>query len=179
MRLPAFPQLLFDTRRRRTYTFLWVASSLILLALNYIAGPAIQVSALFVIPVILAVWGTGRWAGVFLAVALPLLRLYILSLLEPRWTFTESMINAGIRVFVLMLVVIFVDAVRQSLALTREVRILRAFLPICSFCKRIKDERNAWHSIERYLSEGTTPEFKPSICPDCHTRHYGQTFDRR
>jgi hypothetical protein len=156
----------------------WIGIAVVILAFDYAIGPVIQFPMLFVVPVSLAVWWTGRWPGVLLAVALPLLRLYFATVRNPPWSLAESSINAGIRVFVLLLVVVFVDAVRHSLAISREMQVLRGFLPICSFCRKIKDQRSIWHSIEMHIYEGTTPEFSPSVCPDCQHRHYGETADR-
>lgn len=172
VRTTAFPRLLVDPRRKRrtAHTLWWITIALLIPALDYAIGPVIQFPMLFVVPVSLAVWWTGRWAGVLLALALPLLRLYFATVHTPPWTLAESTVNAGIRVFVLLLVVVFVDAVWHSLALAREMQVLRGFLPICSFCRKIKDQRNVWHSIEKYISEGTSPEFSPSVCPDCQRR---------
>ncbi len=50
------------------------------------------------------------------------------------------------------------------------VRRLEALLPICSYCKRIRDDRNYWHQLEGYIHEHTGSEFTHSICPDCYTR---------
>ena len=48
-----------------------------------------------------------------------------------------------------------------------EVRTLRAILPICSYCKRIRDDENYWHSVETYVSQHTNTQFSHSICPTC------------
>jgi PAS domain S-box-containing protein len=48
-----------------------------------------------------------------------------------------------------------------------EVKTLRAILPICSYCRKIRDEANAWDTIERYISRHTSSLFSHSICPDC------------
>lgn len=57
-----------------------------------------------------------------------------------------------------------VTELRVALA---EVKTLRTFLPICSYCKRIRDDENYWHSVETYLSEHTNTQFSHSICPSC------------
>jgi glucose-6-phosphate 1-dehydrogenase len=57
-----------------------------------------------------------------------------------------------------------VSELRVTLA---EVKTLRTFLPICSYCKRIRDDENYWHSVEAYLSEHTNTQFSHSICPSC------------
>ena len=53
---------------------------------------------------------------------------------------------------------------RDALA---EVRTLQGILPICSYCKRIRDDENYWHSVEAYVSQHTNTQFSHSICPTC------------
>ncbi len=48
-----------------------------------------------------------------------------------------------------------------------EVRTLREFLPICSYCKCICDDRNYWLSAEAYVLEHTNTRFSHGICPFC------------
>jgi DNA-binding response OmpR family regulator len=47
------------------------------------------------------------------------------------------------------------------------VRQLRGLLPICSYCKRIRDDRNYWQRVEVYVSEHTDATFTHGICPSC------------
>jgi phosphoserine phosphatase RsbU/P len=58
----------------------------------------------------------------------------------------------------------------RILAYTTQVRQLEELLPICSYCKKIRDDRNYWQQIEGYISERTGSDFSHSICPDCYTR---------
>jgi PAS domain S-box-containing protein len=55
-------------------------------------------------------------------------------------------------------------------AANTEVRTLRGFLPICSYCKRIRDDENYWQTIEAYLSMHTDALFSHGICPGCLTK---------
>ena len=48
-----------------------------------------------------------------------------------------------------------------------EVRTLREFLPMCAYCKRIRDDENYWHGVEAYISKHTGTSFSHGICPDC------------
>ncbi|MDB6168222.1 MAG: response regulator [Verrucomicrobia bacterium] len=48
---------------------------------------------------------------------------------------------------------------------------LEGMLPICSYCKKIRDDQNYWQQIERYLSEHSRAEFSHSICPDCYRQN--------
>jgi phosphoserine phosphatase RsbU/P len=54
-------------------------------------------------------------------------------------------------------------------ALTR-VRQLQGLLPICAYCKRIRDDRNYWNQVETYLAEHTDVQFSHGICPSCFDR---------
>lgn len=58
---------------------------------------------------------------------------------------------------------------QQSL---EEVRQLRGILPICSHCKKIRDDKGYWNQIEAYIQERSDAEFSHSICQDCAQRLY-------
>lgn len=48
-----------------------------------------------------------------------------------------------------------------------EVRDLREILPICSYCRKIRDDENYWQTVESYISRHTKTRFSHSICPSC------------
>ncbi len=62
----------------------------------------------------------------------------------------------------------------QALA---EVKKLRGILPICSSCKKIRDDKGYWLQIETYISEHSEAEFSHGICPDCAKRLYPEFCD--
>ena len=49
-----------------------------------------------------------------------------------------------------------------------EVRTLQAILPICSYCKKVRDDENYWHSVEGYIQTHTDTQFSHGICPSCY-----------
>jgi CHASE1-domain containing sensor protein len=53
-----------------------------------------------------------------------------------------------------------------------EVKTLRGFLPICSNCKKIRDDKGYWNQIESYIHEHSEAEFSHSICPECAKKYY-------
>jgi PAS domain S-box-containing protein len=57
--------------------------------------------------------------------------------------------------------------VRELQAAVAEVTSLQAMLPICSYCKNIRDDENYWHSVEAYISTHTSTQFSHGICPAC------------
>ena len=58
--------------------------------------------------------------------------------------------------------------VRELEAALFQVKQLQGLLPICSYCKKIRDEKNNWHRVESYISEHTEVEFTHGICPACY-----------
>jgi len=59
----------------------------------------------------------------------------------------------------------------RVLGLQREVKQLQGLLPICAYCKRIRDEADAWSQVEEYVGRRTDAQFSHGICPDCYDRH--------
>lgn len=51
-------------------------------------------------------------------------------------------------------------------ALFREKQ-LQGLLPICCYCKKIRDDRNYWHQVETYMAQHAQVQFSHSVCPEC------------
>ena len=56
----------------------------------------------------------------------------------------------------------------RILALHTEVRQLKGLLPICAYCKKIRDEENKWQAIEGYIGKRTEAKFSHGYCPTCY-----------
>lgn len=56
---------------------------------------------------------------------------------------------------------------RRIIGFAVQVRQLESFLPICSYCKRIRDDENYWRQIEEYVGARTGTQFSHGICPTC------------
>lgn len=51
-----------------------------------------------------------------------------------------------------------------------EINELRGFLPICAYCKKIRNDKNYWEQIETYISKRSAAHFTHGICPECEAR---------
>jgi len=58
----------------------------------------------------------------------------------------------------------------RILTYTLKVHRLEEMMPMCSYCKKIRDDRNYWQQIESYINERTGTEISHSVCPDCYQR---------
>jgi DNA-binding response OmpR family regulator len=56
----------------------------------------------------------------------------------------------------------------RILRYTTQVRQLEEMLPICAYCKKIRDDQNYWQQLEGYIKERTGSDFSHSVCPDCY-----------
>lgn len=56
------------------------------------------------------------------------------------------------------------------------VKQLSGLLPICMWCKKIRDDEGYWNAIEHYLGQHSEAEFAHAICPDCKLKYSGELF---
>ncbi len=61
-----------------------------------------------------------------------------------------------------------VDKLQEALS---EVRQLRELLPICAYCKKVREGEAYARSLEAYLAEHMSASFSHGVCPDCYERH--------
>jgi CheY-like chemotaxis protein len=64
----------------------------------------------------------------------------------------------------------FETANRELSRALSEVKVLNALLPICSYCKKIRDDKDYWQSVEGYISQHTDAQFSHGICPECYEK---------
>jgi len=58
----------------------------------------------------------------------------------------------------------------RILKYTTQVHRLEEMMPMCSYCKKIRDDKNYWQQIESYINERTGTEISHSVCPECYQR---------
>ena len=69
-----------------------------------------------------------------------------------------------------------VDDLKKALT---EVSQLSGLLPICSYCKKIRDDNGYWNQLEAYLQKHTEAEFSHGICPDCERKLRSEMEQRK
>jgi len=56
------------------------------------------------------------------------------------------------------------ESLRRSLS---QIKVLETFLPICTQCKKIRDQQGAWQQLETYIGQHSDTQFSHSYCPEC------------
>jgi PAS domain S-box-containing protein len=54
----------------------------------------------------------------------------------------------------------------------KEIKTLRGILPLCSFCKKIRNDRGYWEQVDVYIHKHSQADISHSVCPDCMKKHY-------
>jgi phosphoserine phosphatase RsbU/P len=69
------------------------------------------------------------------------------------------------------------DRVRELEEALAKVKTLNGLLPICSYCKRIRNDQNYWQQVEAYVADHSDAEFTHGICPECYAEHVQTELD--
>jgi len=84
--------------------------------------------------------------------------------------FTTLVINLGICIVITIIILILINL--SVNAYQKRIETLRGIVPICSYCKQIRDDKGYWNRVEEYVAEHTEAQFSHSICPSCLEKHY-------
>lgn len=68
--------------------------------------------------------------------------------------------------------------VRELQEALDHVKSLQGLLPICSYCKKIRDDQHYWHAVESYFTANAEVQFSHAICPDCYENIAKPQLDR-
>lgn len=148
---------------------------------DYFTGTEISFTLFYLIPVVFLAWSIGRRAGVLTstlcAVLWAAVDIFGRSEVHPANILWNISFQFGVFVtFAYVLSRIREGIVEQRRlngklqAALEEVKRLSGLLPICAWCKKIRDESGAWVQIEVYVAGHSEADFTHSICPDCARR---------
>jgi len=88
----------------------------------------------------------------------------------------RARVQVGIRV--LELQGALAQRVRELEEALSRVKTLQGLLPICSYCKKIRNDRNYWQQVEGYIGDHSEAQFSHGICPECYARFVQPELDR-
>ena len=58
-----------------------------------------------------------------------------------------------------------------------QIKVLRGIIPICSYCKQIRDDKGYWNQLEKFLTENSEAFFSHGICPKCLREHHPEFIE--
>ena len=92
---------------------------------------------------------------------------YVTKPFDPREL--RARLHAGARVVQLQKALLERNQALED-ALKR-VKQLQGLLPICSYCKKIRNDRNYWEQVDAYVASHSEAQFSHGVCPDCFEMH--------
>lgn len=69
----------------------------------------------------------------------------------------------------------YIDKLQKALD---EVKTLEGMIPICSHCKKIRDDSGFWGNVEQYIAKHSNVDFSHGICPDCLQKYYPDQYKK-
>lgn len=155
---------------------------------DYWSGYDTTFAAFYLVPVVVASWYIGRRPGMAVAVLCVCSGLVADYFLPGRlsdhlgvevWNAASQLLIDGFAIWLMTALQSMLEAraklIRDLETALGEIRTLRGLLPICAWCKRIRDEQDGatWKSVECYVAEHTEAEFTHGICPECAAKVVG------
>ena len=148
---------------------------LIILGLDVLVPLGTEVSLLYLIPLgFVAMWSSPKQSTHVLVIAAVCAVLtWVGFFLTPPHAVWAAVANRLLAVTVIgFTVMLSVSRKRAEDDLT----VLRGLLPICSYCKKIRDDWGSWQQMERYITDRSQADFSHGMCPDCGEKHFPDMF---
>ncbi len=99
---------------------------------------------------------------------------YVTKPFDPREL--RARLHAGARVVQLQKTLLERNqALEEAL---KRVKLLQGLLPICSYCKKIRNDRNYWEQVDAYVASHSEAQFSHGVCPDCFEVHLKPQLER-
>jgi hypothetical protein len=89
----------------------------------------------------------------------------LIGLMKDRWVRLNHNLEACV-----------VERTKELQQALDEVNTLREIIPICSFCKHIRNDKGYYEQIELYFHNHSNVDFSHTICPDCMKEHYPEEY---
>jgi type VI protein secretion system component VasK len=141
---------------------------------DYATGPFMIFDLFYLVPILFVTWYQGQRPGA--AVAAVCAVVWFLILRYQNHPLTHPVIwawNIVVWFLAMFLAVWLLAHLKREMYELRsaldQVRQLRGLLPICAWCKRIRNDEGYWQQLEHYIQERSDAKFTHGICPACAT----------
>ncbi|MGD0127681.1 MAG: response regulator [Terriglobia bacterium] len=99
---------------------------------------------------------------------------YVTKPFDPREL--RARLHAGARVVQLQKALL--ERNQELVEALKRVKQLQGLLPICSYCKKIRNDRNYWEQVDAYVASHSEAQFSHGVCPDCFEVHLRPQLER-
>lgn len=89
----------------------------------------------------------------------------------------ELRVRVGVGRRVVELQAMLAGRIKELQASLDHIKTLQGILPICTYCKKIRNDRQYWQQVESYVADHSQAQFSHAICPDCYQKHVQPRLD--
>jgi hypothetical protein len=145
-------------------------------------GLQLKLGPFYLLPVLLVAWQVGTTAGVLAALVAAAVWRGVEMIWHPEPSLGWVLFwDASIHLCSFVAISLFVSWARSRVMLERalvhnlsellaNVRELEGLLPMCAWCKKVRDDKGYWQQIETYISAHTKADWTHGICPECQAK---------
>ena len=179
------PIIAFLSRQdRRLVIAVGIALTFLLGITDYVTGFEISFSIFYLAPISIVTWLTGRKWGVTLACisALVWLGADVVSghlYTHPFIPFWNALTRLGFFLVVVSSLSQLRRSYREKIQTARKlqesldnVKVLSGLIPICAWCKKVRNDKGYWQQVEAYISEHSDASFTHGICQACQEKEF-------
>ncbi len=150
---------------------------------DYLTGTEIIFTMFYLIPVSAVTWKLGRSEGIIASFICAMVWSVVDYFGRPFFDPVTEIWNIVIQFSMFVMYAVVLSKVREGMEAQRvvnadlevalsEVKRLSGVLPICAWCKKIRDIEGSWHQLEAFLVEHSEIDFTHSICPECKGKYF-------
>lgn len=184
--VPPFLHALFEesVQSRDRWRLLGIPLTLLVALLDYYTENELHVSVLYLVPIALASWKLGKGEAVLVAGFSAILWFVAEGLIvRQAMALWIPFLNMLALFGVFLTVVLSLSALREAFAeqdrligeledALGRVKTLTGLLPMCSWCKKVRDDHGYWTAVEAYIRQHSNAEITHGICPECKTSYF-------
>jgi hypothetical protein len=171
--------------RRQNRTAITTAGLVVVVILgviDFVTGSEISFSIFYLAPITLVTWLAGRRLGLAIASISALVWLgadiaggHIFK--YPLIPFWNALMRFGFFIIVVTILSRLQRSYEEQMRIARalqesidKVKILSGLIPICAWCKKVRNDKGYWQQVEAYITEHSEASFTHGICQECHEK---------
>ncbi len=137
-------------------------------------------SIVFLLPLILSSWFWGQHAGIIMSIIGVILNLVIMIFL--KYDVNRDVLSIGIGIMSYTIIALIVGHLVQLNERLRnaitQIKTLQGLIPICASCKKIRNDKGYWQTVESYIQQHSDADFSHGICPECLPKLYPKYYKK-
>lgn len=90
----------------------------------------------------------------------------------------ELQVRVGVGCRVVEMQTIMAGQIKELQSAMAQIKTLQGILPICAYCKKIRDNKEYWQQVESYITTHSEAQFSHAICPDCYKKYIQPGLDK-